>query len=210
MDKLELKIKYVKIGDLKEPDYNPRRLSRFAAEQIEASIAKFGIVQPALINCHSGRENIIIGGSQRVKVAKKMGYKEYPITELDVELKDEKELNIRLNKNNGEWDFDKLANYFDMEALKEAGWKEKELIGKLPFEDDDAKDEVILDQAIQLKPAREYVVVLMNETNDEWDEIKKRLKLGQVRRGGYKTTSPYDSTGTQRVIHAKDLLKLLK
>ncbi len=28
MDKLELKIKYVKIGDLKEPDYNPCRLSR--------------------------------------------------------------------------------------------------------------------------------------------------------------------------------------
>jgi len=39
----------------------------------------------------------------------------------------EKELNIRLNKNVGEWDYDALANYFDVGELTEWGFKEEEI-----------------------------------------------------------------------------------
>ena len=39
----------------------------------------------------------------------------------------ERELNIRLNKNTGDWDFDLLSNHFDIQELKEWGFKEIEL-----------------------------------------------------------------------------------
>jgi DNA modification methylase len=39
----------------------------------------------------------------------------------------EKELNIRLNKNTGQWDWDALANHFDVGELTEWGFSEDEL-----------------------------------------------------------------------------------
>jgi len=39
----------------------------------------------------------------------------------------ERELNIRLNKNVGEWDWDALANYFDVGELTEWGFSDDEL-----------------------------------------------------------------------------------
>ena len=47
-------------------------------------------------------------------MAKSLDCKEIPCVELDLTLDKERELNIRLNKNIGEWDFDSLANYFDI------------------------------------------------------------------------------------------------
>ena len=39
----------------------------------------------------------------------------------------ERELNIRLNKNNGQWNWDKLANEFDMSELIDWGFDAKDL-----------------------------------------------------------------------------------
>jgi hypothetical protein len=49
-----------------------------------------------------------------------------PCVILDLSKEDEKELNIRLNKNGGEWDFDMLSD-FDVPELKDWGFKEIEL-----------------------------------------------------------------------------------
>jgi len=38
----------------------------------------------------------------------------------------------------------------------------------------------------------------------EWDEIKQRLKLKIVRRGGYKKGSPFDASSIERVIKWND------
>ena len=69
-----------------------------------------------------------------------------------------------------------------------------------------AKAEILLDQAIQLKPQREYIVV-MCDTAEEFVELQNRLELKMVRRGGYKKTakSP-DEVGVERVITAERLL----
>lgn len=74
-----------------------------------------------------------------------------------------------------------------------------------PAGENDA-EEVLLDQAIQLRPEREYVVVLCDPDPAEWEALKTALDLQPVRRGGYKAGSPFDAIGTQRVIRAKDLL----
>tara|TARA_R100000988_G_C4000142_1_gene168472 strand:- start:1116 stop:1721 length:606 start_codon:yes stop_codon:yes gene_type:complete len=118
-----MKIKNKKISELKPADYNPRQLKKHQYEAIKKSIEEFGLVDPIVINKNPERENIVIGGHQRLKVCKDLGYKEIPCVEIDLDLNKEKELNIRLNKNTGEFDFDLLANMFEESDLIEWGFE---------------------------------------------------------------------------------------
>lgn len=117
------------IAELKASEYNPRMLTKPQFEQIKKSIQEFGFVDPVIINRFKGRENVIIGGHQRVNVAKELGIRECPCIELNLPPDRERELNIRLNKNVGEWDYDLLANNFDLEELRSFGFEEWELPG---------------------------------------------------------------------------------
>ena len=120
-------IKYKDINSLISAEYNPRQLKKEQYQNIKESLQRFGFVDPVIVNKNKDRKNIIIGGHQRVKVAKDLEYTEVPCLELDLSLDKEKELNIRLNKNVGEWDYDILANLFDIDELVEFGFKEEEL-----------------------------------------------------------------------------------
>jgi len=117
------------INDLIAAEYNPRQLSKDQYKHIADSIKRFGIVDPIIINKNKDRKNIIIGGHQRVKVAKYLKIKDIPCVEVDLSLDKERELNVRLNKNTGEWDYDILADLFDMDNLIEWGFTEDKLVG---------------------------------------------------------------------------------
>lgn len=110
-------IKKLKIAELKPAEYNPRQSSKEQEAHLKASLTKFGVVEPIIVNTNPDRNNIIIGGHFRVRELKKMGEKEVDCVLLNLSLEDEKELNIRLNSNTGGWDFDTLANNFDLEDL---------------------------------------------------------------------------------------------
>ena len=70
---------------------------------------------------------MVIGGHFRLKVAKDLGYTEIPVVYVDIpDIEKEKELNIRLNKNLGEWDYELLAN-FDESILTDIGFMSEEL-----------------------------------------------------------------------------------
>lgn len=138
-----LKIVQVKITDLKPAKYNPRKWSESATKQLTESITKFGLVDPILVNGAKDRYNIVIGGHFRLKVAKDLGIKEVPVVYIDIpdEAK-EKELNIRLNKNLGDWDYELLAE-FDESLLADIGFDSEELdeiFDKMTEEDEDTFD----------------------------------------------------------------------
>jgi DNA modification methylase len=114
------------INDLKDHPKNPRQLSKHDAEHLQKSIDKFGLIDKPIINL----DNQIIGGHQRKSILKKLKIKEIECWVPDKQL-DEKqveELNIRLNKNTGDWDWDVLANEFDVDNLMEWGFTAEELI----------------------------------------------------------------------------------
>ncbi|MBU1165236.1 ParB N-terminal domain-containing protein [Patescibacteria group bacterium] len=122
-----MEIKQVKINDLKFADYNPRTLDDKEAKDLKESLKRFNFVEPIIVNSASGRENIIIGGHQRVKVAKEMGIEEVPVHYVKIsDLEKERELNLRLNKNLGHWQDDLLAK-FDENLLKDVGFDSEEL-----------------------------------------------------------------------------------
>jgi ParB-like chromosome segregation protein Spo0J len=95
----KIKIKERDPKDLIPAEYNPRQLSEKQFKDIEASLKRFGCVDPIIVNIHKDRKNIIVGGHQRLKVMMSLGYEKVPTVEVNLNRDQEKELNIRLNKN---------------------------------------------------------------------------------------------------------------
>ena len=124
---LNLNIVYVPLKDLKPAAYNPRRWNNSQIESLTESIKRFGLVDPIIANGEMERKNVVIGGHFRLKVAKDLGFTEVPVVYLNIpDLEKEKELNIRLNKNLGEFDLDLLKS-FEEAFLKDAGFSSAEL-----------------------------------------------------------------------------------
>lgn len=122
-----LKIEYIPIGDLKPADYNPRRISDEEMDRLKESIQRFGLVDPIVANGAKSRKNIVIGGHMRLKAAVALGFAEMPVVYVDIpDVAREKELNIRLNRNQGEFDSKLLAS-FDESLLKLVGFSNAEL-----------------------------------------------------------------------------------
>tara|TARA_R110002020_G_C16268945_1_gene770962 strand:- start:902 stop:2077 length:1176 start_codon:yes stop_codon:yes gene_type:complete len=117
-----LKIVEWNIDKLISAEYNPRKLSEEQKQKIKDSINRFGLVDPVIVNTNKDRFGIIIGGHQRTKVSREMGFKKMPCVELDLNLDQEKELNVRLNKNTGEFDKELLVEYFDQNDLVDWGF----------------------------------------------------------------------------------------
>lgn len=123
----KIQIKYVQTDSLRSSEYNPRKWSKEAIDQLKESIERYGFVDPLLVNSTPKREGIVIGGHFRLSIAKELGIKEVPVVYLNIpDLEREKELNIRLNKNTGAWDFDLLAE-FDESFLSDIGFSSEEL-----------------------------------------------------------------------------------
>jgi site-specific DNA-methyltransferase (adenine-specific) len=123
-DKLTWTTEKRRLGDLREWERNPRQLSKHDAEHIKRSMDTFGLADPLIINT----DGLLIGGYQRKRIIGN------PDVIIDVRVPSRlltdaevAELNIRLNKNSGEWDWDILANNFDVPNLIEWGFTENEL-----------------------------------------------------------------------------------
>lgn len=136
-----MKIVNYKVKDLISAEYNPRKLSKEQHGHIKSSLQRFGFVDPVIVNTHEDRKNIIIGGHMRTRVASELGFDEVPCVELSLTLEKEKELNIRLNKNTGEFDLDALSNYFEVDDLADWGFDLDELELNLDEDDNEVEED---------------------------------------------------------------------
>jgi DNA modification methylase len=119
---------YRPISSLIFADYNPRTHTKEQADQLKESLTRFGFVDPVVCNQAPGREDVIIGGHFRVEMARELGIEEVPVVYVRIEdLAKEKELNLRLNKNTGEFDLELLKEYFDEAALADVGFSSVEI-----------------------------------------------------------------------------------
>ena len=161
-----MKIVQRSINDLIFAEYNPRELTPDQHQQLKDSLTRFGVVDPVIVNTHKDRKDIIVGGHQRTKVWKEMGNKEIPTVEVSLNPEKERELNIRLNKNSGQWDEQALQENFNTEELIEWGFDNSELEFFKPettegLTDDDEVPEV--EESI-VKQGDYYVVIAQRKT----------------------------------------------
>ena len=135
----EMKIKTRKISDLIRAEYNPRELTKEQQNQLTDSLKRFGLVDPIIVNTNKDRKNILVGGHQRMKVWESMGNETIPTVEVNLNLEKEKELNVRLNKNTGQFDMELIQEHFDTTELIEWGFTEDE-IGEWGLNPDELSD----------------------------------------------------------------------
>lgn len=171
MKKLEWKTEKRKIKDLKPAEYNPRTMSEAEERDLGASIDEFGAVVPIVINAGK-RNNILIGGHQRTRLYAKRGIEEIEVMvpSHELTLAEEKKLNLRLNKNTGSWDFEKLKET-DLTLLLEVG-----------FGDDDLQalfdDVEIIDDDYNVQKAIKEIKTPRTQLGDLWELGNHRLLVG--------------------------------
>jgi ParB-like chromosome segregation protein Spo0J len=198
----------MKINLIKPNPNNPRIIKDDKFKKLVQSIKDFPQMlelRPIVID----ENNIVLGGNMRLKACQELGLKDVPtIYAKDLTEDQKKEFIIKDNVGFGEWNWDELANDWDEELLVE--WGLDLPIGQ-QIDELEEGEEILLEQAIQLKPKREYVVIMCDEENSDWDELKQSLNLPMVKRGACKTTSPFEKhTSVQRVINAKDIINALR
>ncbi len=163
-----------KVSDLIEAEYNPRKMSAEEEKNLDESIGEFGAVIPVVVNIGK-RKDVLIGGHQRKKLYQKRG-----ITEIDVMVPqreltrdEEKKLNLRLNKNTGSWDLEKLRE-FGLGMLSEVGFNNIEVTGIF-----DTKQTA--DDNFDLEEAEKKAGTTKIKRGDIYQLGKHRIMCGDVR-----------------------------
>lgn len=105
-----MKFEKMNLEDLVGAEYNPRKISDDDLNKLKRSIEEFGYVEPIIFNERTGR---IVGGHQRHKALKALGYEEIEVVKIDLDEQKEKALNIALNKISGEFDMPKLKDLLE-------------------------------------------------------------------------------------------------
>jgi ParB-like chromosome segregation protein Spo0J len=160
-----MKIESKLITELKPATYNPRQISTKQYKDLKASIKKFGLVDPIIINKN---KNVVIGGHQRLKICKELKYIEIDCVVLDLSKEEERELNIRLNKNTGDFDIDILANEFDIDELTDWGFKHIDLGINVDKIQEDLSDKLELQYKIEVE------VISEKEQEQLYNELTKK------------------------------------
>lgn len=181
-----MNIQKIKIESLKPAEYNPRKDLKPEDEEyqkIKKSITEFGYVAPVIVNSNM----TVIGGHQRLKVLKELGYTEVECVVVDLDQEKEKALNIALNKISGDWDNDKLEEL--LAELKQTdidmditGFSFDEIDEILKDITGSKEDDFDLDQAL------DEIEEPISKRGDVWILGKNRLMCG-------------DSTQKEDVMH---------
>lgn len=91
------------MDELLPAGYNPRKDLKPGDqdyENLKRSIQEFDYIDPVIWNEQTGH---VVGGHQRLKVLRDLGYQEIDVSVVNLSLEKEKALNVGLNKINGEW-----------------------------------------------------------------------------------------------------------
>jgi len=178
-------VEYYKPNELIMAEYNPRQLTKDQHSQLKDSIKRFGLVDPLIVNKNKERKNILVGGHQRLRIAKELGIDKIPCVEVDLNIDQEKELNIRLNKNVGEWDYDSLANYFDVGELMDWGFNNNDL----QLFDDEYEEEFSLPDG-EKEPFRQITFTL---SDDQYEVVNAAIK--KAKKKDFSETNNENSNG---------------
>ena len=116
-----MQIEKVKISQVKNNPNNPRVIKDFQFKKLVKSIKE----SPWMLQLRSiivNDDNIVLGGNQRLRACKEAGLKEvYIIKASSLTEEQQREFIVKDNLNSGEWDWDALANEFEIEDLENWG-----------------------------------------------------------------------------------------
>ena len=156
-----MKLETIKLDLIIPNDKNPKLMSPKEEADLMDSIKEFGVVDPLIINMAEKRKYFLVNGHQRYSILKKLGHKETPCVFVNIPDEDkEMELIIRLSKNTGSWDWEKLHD-IEIDKLLQVGFGDEELsdlwddVGT--FQDDFTESEGVKEaRTTEVKPGEIY------------------------------------------------------
>ena len=191
---------------LPNPD-NPRFIKDYKFEKLVKSIKEFPQMldlRPIVVN----QDMIVLGGNMRLKACEEAGLTEVPIIFADnLTPEQEKEFIIKDNSSFGEWDWDLLANEWDVDQLNDWGMD-------VPYTEDDIEEmgNPMNEQsekpfATELDTQSNYLV-LKFDTDIDWIQAKTLfgLKTETAKRANGK---PW-SQGIGRVINGVEAINKIQ
>ena len=118
-------MKLVNINEVKPNPKNPRQIKDDKFKKLVKSIQEFPDMlnkRPLIVFTDVDNKYVVLGGNMRLKACKEVGIKEIPIIVADEWTEEQKaEFLIKDNVGFGEWDWDSLANEWDVEKLEDWG-----------------------------------------------------------------------------------------
>jgi hypothetical protein len=199
-------MKLVKISEVKPNPKNPRIIKDGKFQKLVKSIQEFPDMlnkRPLVVFTDVDNKYVVLGGNMRLKACKEIGLKEIPIIIADEWTEEQKnEFLIKDNVGFGEWDWDSLANEWDVEKLDDWGLdlpidlesikatKDISDIGEIEF-----SEELLLEH--------NYIVLYFDNAMD-WEVAQEVYGLNKVK-------SKTSAEGTQkigigRVINGKNFI----
>jgi hypothetical protein len=195
----------VKISEIKANSKNPRIIKDDKFKKLVQSIREFPEMlekRPLVCFTDIDKKYVVLGGNMRLKAAQKVGLKELPIVLADDWTKEQRDqFLIKDNVGFGDWDWDQLANEWDVELLDKWGLD-------LPLGFDEIKETKDIPDIGEIEFSEELLlehnyIVLYFDNPMDWEVAKTVYGLNIV-----KTNVPLGSQkiGIGRVINGKNFI----
>lgn len=181
-EKITWKSERRKVKDLVPADYNPRVISEKERLDLRASIEEFDQVEPVVINL----DDRLIGGHQRCGI-----YADLLIEEIDVRvpsrqltMEEEVQLNLRLNKNTGGWDWARLSK-LDRDMLEIIGFSQEEMRVNFGLSEAEMTDVGLERMQVLMvyppeSPRLKERMAIHFDSKEEYDRVKKAVEEGRL------------------------------
>lgn len=184
-----MKTEKVSIKEIKNNPKNPRVIKNQKFQKLVQSIKEFPQmldIRPIIVN----KDNVILGGNMRFRAAIDAGLKEVTIARVDLTPEQEDEFIVKDNSNFGEWDWDVLANQFDLGELDDWGLD-------IPVYLTDDDEEPSFDTDIEASKLERYLennitYIRLHYSRDEYDTVIEKLdKIMETEKFKGKTHSDF-------------------
>ena len=144
-----MKTEKIKISKIKRNPNNPRLIKDNKFHKLVKSIKEFPEmldIRPIVVN----EEMIVLGGNMRLKACQEAGLKEIPVIKAsELTAKQQREFIVKDNVGFGEWDWDMVANEWEVDELKEWGMDVPKF--ELSEDDKDLSDTLIESLRIEVE-----------------------------------------------------------
>ena len=162
-------IENINIKEIKPNSNNPRVIKDYKFKKLVRSIQNFPEMldlRPIVVN----EDKVVLGGNMRLRACQEAGLEEVPIIiAKDLNEAKQKEFVVKDNLNYGEWDWDMLANEFDLMELDTYGLD----LNPTLFND---KDEESI-KGVSDEKFNDYTIYFTNEQElDIWYEFLKKIR----------------------------------
>lgn len=200
-----MKTTLMKVEDIKENPDNPRTIKKAKFRKLVNSIQNFPQMlelRPIVVD----ENDVVLGGNMRLKALQEAEIMEVPVIRAaDLTEQQKKEFIIKDNVGFGDWDYDMLANEWDLDSLVEWGMDAAAFDMKdydEPIDESEYDEEPIYPIVPRMTEKYDYVMILA-ENDIDYTFLKTFFELEDME--DYKSTK----IGMGRVVLFEKFKRLL-